>query len=164
MAKTDLKELGDFLDPILSIPYKDKHYNIPAMDAQTAARMEKTIGAAEKAGRDEGLSAADIELVSDDDTESFYASMFGQEAFTEMQADNVKHVALKHFTALVFAWTFADFDTAQEMWRAEGKAPAPNREARRTGTPTQQGGDDTTRPQDYRSTTKSKKAGSGKKS
>lgn len=162
MPKKDLKELGDFLDPILSIPVKDRTYLIPAMDADLAVRMEQMIGAGEKAQRDEQLSAADIELVSDDDTQGFYQSIFGADNYQQMREDNLKHVALKHMTAIVFAWTFADFDTALQMWRAEGKAG--NREQRRTATRTQQDADTTTKQQASQSTTKPPQGGRGKKS
>ncbi|GAA3289236.1 hypothetical protein ACFFON_15475 [Arthrobacter citreus] len=154
---SELKELGSFLDPILAVPFRDKVYKVQAVDAETGLRLQKLLATGVKAAQDQKVSPEDIELVSDAEELGFYESLLG-DTYAELTAAKIPYQALKMIGSAVFLWTVQDFDKAAEFWRAEGKAPTPNRAARRTGTRTNTGAATTTRKPASRTTTSTPKA------
>ncbi|MDQ0854779.1 hypothetical protein QFZ79_002890 [Arthrobacter sp. V4I6] len=132
---TELRELDDFLNPTLLVPANGKEYRIAAVDAATGLRLQKmlTIGVKAHAGTDP--SEKDLELVSDEDEESFFQSVLG-DTYAELLADKIPYPGLKAIASLAMIWTTQGFDPAQQYFLAGGKAPAPNRAERRTGTRT----------------------------
>ena len=141
---TELKELDDFLSPTLLVPARGKEYRIAAVDALTGLRLQRmmTTGMKVQAGRD--LTEKDLELVSDEEEEDFMKAVLGA-TYDELIADKIPYAGLKQIASLVMIWTTQNFDAAQQYFLAGGKAPAPNREARRTATPTSTAAATTTR-------------------
>ena len=149
---SELKELDDFLSPTLVVPARGKDYRIAAVDAATGLRLQKmlTIGVKAYSGKDP--SEKDLELVSDEDEESFFQSVLG-DTYAELIADKIPYPGLKAIASLAMIWTTQGFDAAQQYFLAAGKAPAPNREARRTATRTSTAAATTTRKPASPSTT-----------
>lgn len=141
---TDLKQLGSFLDPILAVPYRGKTYQVPAVDAETGLRLQKLVAAGIRTAIDGKVDPATIELVSDADEDGFYETILGP-VYDELITDGASSPALKFIGQTALMWHAQDFDTAEAFWRAEGKAPAPNRAQRRTATRTRTAAEPTTR-------------------
>jgi hypothetical protein len=140
----ELKELNDFLSPTLVVPAKGKEYRIASVDAETGLRLQKLIAVGVKAYTDKDLTEKDLELVSDDEEESFFKSVLG-DTYDELLADKIPYTGLKQIASLAMIWTTQGFDAAQQYFLAGGKAPEPNREARRTATRTRTAAASTTR-------------------
>lgn len=131
----DLKQLGSFLDPILAVPYRDKTYQIPAVDAETGLRLQKLVAAGVRTALDGEIDPATIELVNDADEQGFYETILGP-VYAELIADGASSPAVKYIGQTALMWHAQDFEMAETFWKAEGKAPAPNRAQRRTATRT----------------------------
>lgn len=132
---TDLQQLGSFLDPILAIPYRGKTYEVQAVDAETGLRLQKLVAAGVRTALDGEIDPATIELVNDADEQGFYETILGP-VYDQLIEDKVSSPALKFIGQTALMWHAQDFELAETFWRAEGKAPAPNREQRRTATRT----------------------------
>ena len=130
-----LKQLGTFLDPVLAITYRDKTYEIPAVDAETGLRLQTLVGAGVRSAIEGKVDPATIELVSDAEETGFYQQVLGP-AYDQLIEDKVSSPAFKFIGQTALMWHAQDFDTAEAFWKAEGKAPTPNRAARRTATRT----------------------------
>lgn len=154
---SDLKQLGSFLDPILAVPYRDKVYEIPAVDAETGLRLQKLVAAGVRTALDGEIDPATIELVNDADEKGFYETILGP-VYNELIADCASSPAVKHIGQTALMWHAQDFEMAETYWRAEGKAPAPNREQRRTATRTRTAAASTTRKPASASGTTTRKA------
>lgn len=141
---TDLKQLGSFLDPILAVPYRDKTYQIPAVDAETGLRLQKLVAAGVRTALDGEIDPATIELVNDADEQGFYETILGP-VYAELIADGASSPAVKYIGQTALMWHAQDFEMAETFWNSEGKAPAPNRAQRRTGTRTATAAATTTR-------------------
>ena len=116
------------------------------------------------AGKD--VDAAELELVSDDDEQDFFRSVLGP-TYDELLADKIPYAGLKAIASLAMIWTTQGFEAAQQYFLAGGKAPAPNRAARRTATQTRTAAATTTRKrasQSGTSTRQKAKATPGSKS
>lgn len=165
---SDLKQLGSFLDPILAVPYRGKTYEVPAVDAETGLRLQKLVAAGVRTALDGNVDPATIELVSDADELGFYETILGP-VYDQLIADGASGPALKFIGQTALMWHAQDFEMAETFWRAEGKAPTPNREQRRTATRTSTAAATTTRKRASASGTTTPKATtsrrtSGKKS
>ncbi len=132
---TDLQQLGSFLDPILAVPYRDKIYQIPPVDAETGLRLQKLVAAGVRTALDGEIDPATIELVNDEDELGFYQTILGP-VYAELVADGASSPAVKYIGQTALMWHAQDFEMAQTFWASEGKAPAANREQRRTATRT----------------------------
>lgn len=132
---TDLKQLGSFLDPILAIPYRDKIYEVPAVDAETGLRLQKLVAAGVRTALDGHVDPATIELVSDADEMGFYETILGP-VYDQLIGDGASAPALKFIGQTALMWHAQDFEMAETFWQSEGKAQAPNRAQRRTATRT----------------------------
>ena len=158
MATTPtLTELGDFLDPVLQVPYQGKKYQIQPVSAQTGLRFQKLLAVGVKAAQDGELDPASIELVSDEEELGFYEEVLG-DTYEELLAGGVTASALKAIGSTAFIWTTQGFDMAKGFWDAGGKSPAPNREQRRTATKTPTAAARTTRKPSSASGTTTPKA------
>jgi len=140
----DLKQLGSFLDPILAVPYRGKTYEVQAVDAETGLRLQKLVAAGVRTALDGKIDPATIELVSDAEELGFYETVLGS-VYAELIADGASSPAVKFIGQTALMWHSQDFDMAETFWRAEGKAPTPNREQRRTATRTSTAAATTTR-------------------
>jgi hypothetical protein len=154
---TDLKQLGSFLDPILAVPYRDKTYQIPAVDAETGLRLQKLVAAGVRTALDGEIDPATIELVNDADEQGFYETILGP-VYAELVADGASSPAVKYIGQTALMWHAQDFEMAETFWRAEGKVPAQNREQRRTATRTSTAAASTTRKPGSQSGTSTRKA------
>jgi len=154
---TDLKQLGSFLDPILAVPYRGKTYEIPAVDAETGLRLQKLVAAGVRTALDGEIDPATIELVNDADEKGFYETLLGP-VYDELIADGASSPAVKFIGQTALMWHAQDFEMAETFWRAEGKAPAPNREQRRTATRTSTAAATTTKKPASRTGTTTRKA------
>ena len=141
---SELKELDDFLNPTLLVPARGKEYRIAAVDAETGLRLQRMLATGVKAYAGQDLTEKDLELVSDEDEEGFFETVLG-DTYHELMADKIPYPGLKAMASLAMIWTTQGFDAAQQYFLAGGKAPAPNREARRTATQTRTAGASTTR-------------------
>lgn len=141
---TDLKQLGSFLDPILAIPYRDKTYEVPAVDAETGLRLQKLVAAGVRTALDGSVDPATIELVNDEEELGFYETVLGP-VYDELLEDGASSPAVKFIGQTALMWHAQDFEMAETFWKAEGKAPAPNRAQRRTATRTSTAAASTTR-------------------
>ena len=162
----ELKELDDFLSPTLLVPALGKEYRINAVDAETGLRLQKLIAVGVKAYTDKEFTDKDLELVGDDEETDFFKSVLGP-TYDELIADKIPYTGLKAIASLVMIWTTQGFDAAQQYFLAGGKAPVPNREARRTATRTRTAAATTTRKpasQSGTSTRSKAKAAPGPKS
>lgn len=156
-TKPTLTELGDFLDPVLQVPYRGKKYQIQPVSALTGLRFQKLLAVGVKAAQDGNLDPASIELVSDAEERDFYADALG-DTYQELLDDGATATALKMIGSAAFLWATQGFDTAKVFWDAGGKSPAPNREQRRTATRTRTAAVATTKPQASASGTTTPKA------
>lgn len=154
---TSLEQLGSFLDPILAVPFRGKTYNIPAVDAETGLRLQKLVSAGVRSAVEDKLDPATIELVNDADELGFYESVLGP-VYAELLADGASFPALKFIGQTALLWHAQDYAMADEFWRAEGKAPTPNRAARRTATRTNTAAAATTKKPASRTGTNTPKA------
>ncbi|MDQ1053171.1 hypothetical protein QE394_001099 [Arthrobacter sp. SORGH_AS 212] len=130
-----LEQLGTFLDPILGVPFRGKTYKVPPVDAETGLKLQRLISAGVQAAVEKKLDPETIELVSDAEEKGFYQTVLGP-VYDELLADGATFHALKFIGQTALMWHAQDFDTAEEFWMAEGKAPTPNRAERRTATRT----------------------------
>jgi len=154
---TDLKQLGSFLDPILAVPYRGKTYQIPAVDAETGLRLQKLVAAGVRTALDGEIDPATIELVNDADEKGFYETLLGP-VYDELIADGASSPAVKFIGQTALMWHAQDFEMAETFWKAEGKAPAPNRAQRRTATRTSTAAATTTPTRASRTGTTTRKA------
>ena len=153
----DLKELEDFFNPALLLPIKGKEYTVKAVDAQTGLRLQNLLGVGLKAEAGGDISPQDIELVSDDEETDFFTTILG-DTYQELVTDGISYKGLQFISSVVFIWTTQSFELAQEMWRTGGKAPAQNREQRRTATRTRTAAASTTPKRASASGTSTRKA------
>ncbi|WP_404285433.1 hypothetical protein [Glutamicibacter arilaitensis] len=145
-TKPTLTELGDFLDPILQVPYRGKKYQIQPVSARTGLRFQKLLAVGVKAAESGKLDPASIELVSDEEELDFYQEILG-DTYQELLDDGATATALKAIGSTAFIWTTQGFEMAKGFFDAGGKSPAPNREQRRTATRTRTAAANTTKPQ-----------------
>lgn len=152
-----LEQLGSFLDPILSVPFRGKTYKVPAVDAETGLRLQKLISAGIRASIDGEVDPETVELVSDADEKGFYQSVLGP-VYDELLTDGASFPALKFIGQTALMWHTQDHKTAAEFWDAEGKAPEANRAQRRTATRTATAAATTTKKPASRTGTTTRKA------
>lgn len=143
--KTDkLTELGDFLDPILAVPYRGVVYRVQPVDADTGLRLHRILGEGVKAAQGGAVDPANIELVNDQDEQGFFRTVLG-DAYQDLIDTGASNPAVKIISSTAFLWHVQGFEAAEQFWAAGGKAPAPNREERRTATRTRPAAASTTR-------------------
>ncbi len=132
-----LKDLRAALNGALKLPIGGTVYEVPAISAELGLQFQDLMAIAAKAKDQPGYSPddADTEVLNDAGEKGLYERALGA-AQERMLADGVtfeelKLAALYVIFHAVYGETFAD-----AYWASGGKAPAPNRAARRTGTRT----------------------------
>lgn len=159
-AKTDLTELGDYLNPVLGIPIGGKTYRVQAISAQNAIIIEKSMNDAAAQIKD-GAKPDEIELASDEAEEDYIVRVLG-DTYQELLDGGAPIIAIKHVMAIVLAWNFGSFEKAVEYHEAGGKVrpavKAPADHKPKTATQTSTGADTTTRKQASRTGTSTQKA------
>ncbi|WP_422389940.1 DUF7426 family protein [Arthrobacter sp. N1] len=150
-----LKELGDFLNPILVVPVGGKTYQFKAMSAENGLFVQTLSENAQKA-IDAGEPLTKLALESEGDSDSYMRRVLG-DTYDELMADGVSAIVIKRLLSVVMAWTFQGFESAERFVAQGGKAPALNREQRRTATRTRTAAASTTRTAASRTTTSTRK-------
>ena len=143
----NLEQLGDYLKPFLSVPVGDKTYKVPAISAKNALILQESMAAAAQDVAD-GVNPNDVQLASDDDTDTYLTRVLGP-VYQEMLDNDEPYVAIQHVTALTLAWSFGNFEKALEYHKAGGKVrparPAPKDRQPKTATRTRTAAATTTR-------------------
>ena len=163
-SKPELKQLGDFLAPVLVLPVGDKTYNIPAMTAQNSLIVEQAFAAA--SSEDGSLDPMKIKLGTEDDGPAFMTRVLGS-AYQEMMDGGASLPALQHAMRIVTLWTWSGLEAAQDYYRSGGKVlpgqkKTPQDRKPKTATPTRTAAANTTQPQASRSGTSTRKATTNK--
>ncbi|WP_345600453.1 DUF7426 family protein, partial [Thermocatellispora tengchongensis] len=91
------------------------------------------------------MAAEDMEILSDADERRMYREALGP-AWDQLVDDGASFAALKLAAMTNIIHYVRDPETAEAYFNAGGKAPAPNRAARRTATRTRTGAATTTKP------------------
>ena len=141
-----MRDLNDVLDLNLRLPIGGKTYTVHPPSAAVGADLlnKLALGMAAQAGVDMTEARGQI-AVTEDDMPDFGRQCLGA-AYDEMFADGLSYPVIEFAVTTAFlAWTVGK-DYAETWWEAGGqmgKAPAPNRAARRarprTATPTPAG-------------------------
>lgn len=153
-----LKDLRAALNGTLKLPIGGTVYEVPAISAELGLQFQDLMAIAAKAKEQPDYTPddEDAEVLNDAGERGLYERALGP-AHDLMVADGVSFAELK-LAALyvifhaVYGDTFAD-----AYWASGGKAPAPNRAARRTGTRTSTGAGTTTKKPASPSTTTTRK-------
>jgi hypothetical protein len=149
-----LKDLRAALDGTLKLPIGGTTYEVAPISAELGLQFQDLMAIAAKAKENPDYSPDDddAEVLNDAGERGLYERALGP-AHDQMIEGGVTFAELK-LAALyvifhaVYGDTFAD-----AYWASGGKAPAPNRAARRTATRTRTGAATTTKPRASRSTT-----------
>lgn len=162
------KDLSEFYDPDLHLPYKGKTYVVPAADLDTGLYLQTifNLGVKANSGAISDESAAQFD---DDEEVDFMERCLGRELLDELRADKVPTPVASLMAQTLMVDTVADRTTAEQFWASGGKAPASNRDRRRTATRTRTGAANTTRKPASRNGTSTRKvtaneASAGRKS
>jgi len=158
-----LKDLQDVLNDTHKLPIRGKVYEVESISAELGLRFQALMEVAAEAkkasdaGAEYSPSADDEEVLNDAAEKDLYREALGP-AHDLMMADGVKFAQLK-LSALYVIFHAVYGDTfAAAYWASGGKAPAPNRAARRTETRTRTGAENSTQKRASRSGTTTRKA------
>lgn len=159
----------DTLDDTLTLPLSCGEYTIPPVSAKTGLILKERMGlfesAAKRINAGEDADEINAELVKAhgitlDDLQKLGEQSLTKEIRDQMIEDgaNLRELERAEMTAFLFHTMSDGGQAAQHYWSTGGKAPAPNRAQRRTGTQTRQAAATTTRKQGSRTGTKPKAA------
>jgi hypothetical protein len=142
----EFKDLADYLDPDLRLPWKGKEYRIAAPSAEVGLRCQQyaTIAKAlafrvleaKEAGEGgdaaEALELSDRErqVLSDTDEVVMYRELLGA-TYDELAADGASWPVIKHMAMTAMTYFTVGEEAAVAAWEGPGKAEPPNRAARR---------------------------------
>jgi len=129
---TDLPDLRDLRahlgDSVLSLPIGGTTYRVAECSADTWARLQVIASDLDKAIADN--TDPDTEAVSDES--ELWALALGEDVHKAMTAAvSRQELQVAGFTA--YLWQIDRPEMAAAYWASGGKAPAPNREQRRSG-------------------------------
>jgi hypothetical protein len=116
-TKPALKELGDFMKPVLAIPVGDKVYRVPAMSAQNSAHVLETTSAAMADGN---VDPSKLQIETEDDVDSYMQRILGP-VYREMMDSDEPMAAIQHAVRIVSLWTYSGFDAAEAYFASGGK-------------------------------------------
>jgi hypothetical protein len=123
MAMRDLDEL---IDDTLKLPVSGVTYLVPGPDALTALwclrLSENTLRA--------GVEGASV-VLDDDDERTMYQRTLGP-VYDQMMAAGVSLAKIAFCGQTAFIWITNGIVAAEAYWETGGKAPTPNRAARRS--------------------------------
>ena len=133
------RDLDEFLEAEpLVLPIRGKDYSFPAaISARTWLRVQRLAPEINRAltAKQAGESFdADAEALSDIDADELLVELCG-DTLQEMLDDGLSSAHLKVVLATLLVFHLSDREQAEAIWNARGKAPAPNRAARRSTTP-----------------------------
>lgn len=145
-----LKDLRAAINGVHKLPINGKTYEVQPISAVAGLRFMELMAIAQKAqkaqesGKDFAPDDADVEILDDQGERDMYRDALG-DAHDTMVADGVTFAELKLAALYVTFHAVNGPDFAELFWNAGGKAPAPNRAARRTATRTRTGAASTTK-------------------
>jgi hypothetical protein len=154
------RDLSEFFDPDLRLPWRGKTYVIPAVSAEVGLRCEALMALGVKAynaaetGQEVGLSDHDRQVLDDATEAALYRDVLGP-VFAELEADGASWPEIKRMAMTALAYFTIGEEAAVAAW--EGPK-APNREARRAAARTGTGGGNGTKPRASTNGTSSRKA------
>lgn len=158
---SQLKDLAEFEDPDLHLIYRKKKYTVPAASFSLGKYLYKVmdLGMTEARHKEAGTQPTEEEqaeyesITNDAGEEDFIVRCLGEKLMGKMEADGVPYKIFSLMAQTLMMDTTQSRDVALAYWNASGKAPAPaSGQTTATQTPEDEG--TTTKPQDYRSTTK----------
>lgn len=147
----NLKDLSTILGEGHRLPILGKEYLVPHVRASTglqfAAFTSAAIAAvqAEETGKEVQISAADQEILSDEQEADLYRDALTPAVYDEMEQDGVPFEHLRIAAMYVLIHAVMGEAQAAEYWATGGKGRPQNRATRRTGTPTRTAAARTTR-------------------
>jgi hypothetical protein len=153
-----LKDLRAALTGILKLPIGGTVYEVPPISAELGLRFQDLMAIAAKAKKAQDAATqytpddADTEVMNDAGERDLYREALGP-VYEQMIADGVTFAELKLASLYVMFHAIYGDTFADAYWASGGKAPAPNRAARRTGTRTRTAAAPTTKKRASRSGT-----------
>lgn len=153
-----LKDLRAALDGTLKLPIGGTTYEVQPISAAAGLRFQDLMGIAQKAkqaqdaGEDYSPDQDDVEVMNDQQENDLYRDALG-DTYDLMVEDGVAFAELKLAALFVTFHAVYGEEFAEAYWNAGGKAPRPNRAARRTATRTRTGAATTTKRPASRTTT-----------
>lgn len=146
-----LKNLMDVLGDGHHLTIGEHTYTVPHLSAKVGNEFQimLTVAAKAQAAEQDGKkytpTERDKELLNDDEERDLYRDALTSDVYQQMQDDGVPFSAIKLAAMYVILYAVKTPEDAEAFWNSGGKAPAPNRAARRTATRTRTGGASTTR-------------------
>lgn len=146
-----LKDLSQILGDGHRLPIMGKTYHVPHVKASTGLQFAAFTSAAiaavqsQETGEKITISAADQEILSDEQEADLYKDALTPEVHAEMEADGVpfEHIRIAAMYVLIHA--VMGEAQAAEFWATGGKGRPQDRATRRTGTRTRTAAASTTR-------------------
>ena len=111
------KDLDDFLDSSLKLPYKGKVYEIPSPDADTGLWCQNLFSVFTTAASGGQVSDkfADRLKLDDDEELTLYQRVLSPAVYAEMIADKVPWDVLRHMAQTALIWIGADETRAEDF-------------------------------------------------
>jgi len=135
-----MSEEDGFKSPLMpSVKYpQGKSYHVPSPDAETGLRLNALADVAMKMSKGFEVKEFDIQRLRMDDTEEreFADQVLSAAVVQQMIEDGCRWEHVKRLTQYAFTYFGVSPEAAENAAKAglfSGKAPAPNRAARRTG-------------------------------
>ena len=148
-----LKDLSQFMSDGHDLPINGKTYHVPLVDAETGLAFTRFISVAMKAknaqenNEDYTPDDEDIQILSDQQERDIYKEVLRDGVWEEMVEDGLAFAHMRMAALYALYHATQGEEVANRFWESGGKAPAPNRAARRTATRTRTGGANTTQKQ-----------------
>ncbi|WP_313816345.1 hypothetical protein [Citricoccus sp.] len=158
-----LKDLQAVLSDGHHLPIRGKTYTVPHASAEAGLVFGQMMGVAQKIkdAQDDGteptLDEADVKMMTDAQEVDYYKEVLA-DTYDVMVADGVPFTGIKLAATYALIYAVMGDTPAEAFWNSGGKAPAPNRKARRTATQTRTAAATTTKPRASRTTTTTPKA------
>lgn len=159
-----LKDLDAVLGDGHKLPLRGKTYTVPHASAHVALRFQRFIEIAARAkeaketGAEVTISDEDRLVLSDAQERDLITQALGDDLYAELVEEGLTYEHLKMFGFYSLFHAVFGPEKAEAYWNSGGKAPAPNRAARRTATRTRTGAATTTRKRASRTGTTTPKA------
>jgi hypothetical protein len=158
-----LKDLRAALNSTHKLPIGGTVYEVPPISAELGLRFQNVMAVAAKAKQAQDANTeytpdeSDVEVMNDAAEKDLYREALGP-VYDQMVSGGVTFAELKLASLYVMFHAIYGETFADAYWASGGKAPAPNRAARRTATRTRTGAATTTKARASRSGTTTRKA------
>lgn len=145
-----LKDLREALKSSLKLPIGGTVYEVAPISAELGLRFQDLMDIAAKSKKAQDAEQEytpdeqDVEVLNDAAEKDLYKEALG-DAWEQMVADGVRFAELKLAALYVIFHAIYGDTFADAYWASGGKAPAPNRAARRTETRTRTAAGSTTK-------------------